>query len=37
MDEGDSSGQKDAVGKLKISSEMKEKLEVCLSDFKVDY
>jgi hypothetical protein len=28
MDEADSAGQKDGVGKLKISSEMKEKLEV---------
>jgi hypothetical protein len=33
MDEGEGGGQKDSVGKLKISSEMKEKLEVRLSKF----
>jgi hypothetical protein len=33
MDEGEGGGQKDSVGKLKISSEMKEKLEVSSNTF----
>ncbi len=33
MDEGEGGGQKDSVGKLKISTEMKEKLEVSSNTF----
>ncbi len=33
MDEGEGGGQKDSVGKLKISNEMKEKLEVSSNAF----